>query len=89
MAKKKSYKGKKQYAAYANEGRSQKNKARKLAKHLKKHPNDAQSAKMAGKTLSMRKAPMGGQAPEAKTYIYDASGKKELMPGFKPKWQES
>lgn len=38
---KKSHKGKKQYAYYANELRFAKNKVRKLARHLKKHPNDA------------------------------------------------
>lgn len=38
---KKSHKGKKQYGMYANELRFAKNKALKLAKHLKKHPNDA------------------------------------------------
>ncbi|PJF39444.1 MAG: hypothetical protein CUN55_14330 [Phototrophicales bacterium] len=41
MAKKKiSYKGKKQYPAYKNEGRFSKNKKRALMRHLKKHPND-------------------------------------------------
>lgn len=44
MAKKGSNPGAKaQYAAYKAKGSATKNKARKLAKHLKKHPNDAQA----------------------------------------------
>lgn len=47
MAKKKlSYKGKKQYPHYKNEGRFAKNKKRKLERHLKKHPNDAVAKKV-------------------------------------------
>jgi len=42
--KKKSYKGKKQYAMYASEMRQVKNFVKKMERHLKKHPED-ESAK--------------------------------------------
>lgn len=43
MSKQKSYKGKKQYAIYAIENRAEKNKKRKILKHLKSHPCDSQA----------------------------------------------
>jgi hypothetical protein len=40
MGKKRSYAGKKQYAAYNAESRYSKNKDKKAKRHAKKHPND-------------------------------------------------
>lgn len=43
MAKKKSYKGKKQYGLYQTGSRYSKNKKAKLLRHLKAHPEDAKA----------------------------------------------
>lgn len=46
--------------------RTAKNKAARLEKHLAKHPNDKQSAKVVGKPRSERKKPyVKGSAPAA------------------------
>lgn len=78
MAKKKSYKGKKQYGVYAVEGRLEKNRKARRARHLKKHPNDKQSQKMAGVKV---KSPSNvkGNFPEKKVYAYDGAGRKTLV----------
>lgn len=85
--KKKSYKGKKQYAAYKNEDRAAKNRAARLKRHLRKHPNDAQTAKSAKRPGVYKNKPMvKGHYPDAKVYTLDAAGHKEIMPDFKPNW---
>lgn len=50
------YKGR--FKAYEAEGRLKKNKDKKLAKHLMKHPNDSQSAQRAVPTSYKRKKPL-------------------------------
>ena len=45
MAKKRSYKGKKQFPQYKSENRFAKNKEKKLKRHLAKHPDDAVAKK--------------------------------------------
>jgi len=58
MAKKQSASKKNFYALYAREDRAAKNKQRKLEKHLKLHPNDAQAQKASGEVGRTRKNPM-------------------------------
>lgn len=82
MAKKKSLKGKGTYAAYKAESRAEKNKAAKLARHLRKHPNDEQAEKAVGKPHNYRKAPRGGSAVEPTFYLLNEAGHKLPMPLF-------
>jgi len=49
MAQKKSWKGKKQYASYKNEGRAHHNKVRKLQRHCKNYPEDEEAIKSLAK----------------------------------------
>lgn len=82
----KSRKGKGSYKAYKDESRFAKNQARKRAKHLKNHPNDAQSKGQA-KTGYKRKKPLkAGSAPAAnRSKLYrDKSGKMLTAPNFSP-----
>lgn len=51
-AKKKSFKGKKQYAVYKAENRRNRNKKRNLKRHLKKLPNDKQAARALDKVAA-------------------------------------
>lgn len=44
------------YQTYANTGRRAKNKAKKIARHIKKHPNDKQATKTGLKFNYMPKA---------------------------------
>lgn len=50
MAKKKSLKGKGTYAVYQKESRRDKNRIARIKRHMKKHPEDAQSARALGVT---------------------------------------
>jgi hypothetical protein len=45
------------YDTYKVRGNTEKNKQRKLERHMKKHPNDAQAAKADGKVGRTRKTP--------------------------------
>jgi len=83
MAKQKSRKGKGSYAAYATEGRMQKNRARKIARHLKAHPNDEQTFKAPAQGTPRKPAGKNGH-PAQKFYVYDGAGRKTLMPLFIP-----
>ena len=60
MAKKRTsregYKGR--FKVYAAEDRANKNKAKKLARHLMKHPNDSQSAERRTPASYKRKKPL-------------------------------
>jgi hypothetical protein len=47
--------GSNQFAAYSADLRYQKNKERKLARHMKKHPDDSQTAKAVGKVATYSK----------------------------------
>lgn len=52
------------------------NRAKRLARHLKQHPNDAQAQKAAKGTKAPRKAPKAkGVHPQPKYKLRDASGK--------------
>lgn len=52
MSKKTSASAKARYSIYEASGTAAKNKAAKIARHLKKHPEDAQSASRAKSTCS-------------------------------------
>ena len=45
-------------ASYALKGNAEKNAKLKLARHLKKHPNDKQAQAAVGKTVRKRKTPI-------------------------------
>lgn len=60
MAKKGSTKGKRErYDRYKMQGSYVKNKRAKINRHIKKHPNDAQSARALNDIHYRRKAPKG------------------------------
>jgi ribosomal protein S15P/S13E len=62
-----------------------KNKAARLAKHVKNHKNDKQAAARVGKPRSERKAPfVKGSAPTAnRNYMYvDGAGRHQEAPLF-------
>lgn len=85
MAKKKSLKGKGTYAVYRAEGRAEKNRKIRLARHLKRHPLDAQAERAAGKPGTQRTAPSTKQGKtEAQVRIYDRAGNLIPMPSFTP-----
>lgn len=82
MAGKKSRKGKGTYAVYKAESRLQKNRTKRLERHLKKHPNDAQTAAAAKKPVTPRAAPSKrGNYPESKTrVVLDRAGHVYTIP---------
>lgn len=83
MAKQKSRKGKGSYVTYEKENRASKNRAKKLARHLKKHPNDAQAASAVGKDKRIRKKPMNrGNYPAAKPFVTEVTGQRVYVPEF-------
>lgn len=58
------------------ENQTEKNRARRLARHLKNHPNDKQASVAATKSKAPRKAPKTkGNFPAAKFPVRDESGK--------------
>ncbi|AJF40846.1 hypothetical protein [Vibrio phage JSF12] len=66
--------------------RTAKNKARRLARHVKAHPEDLQSASKVGKPLGVRKAPLkkGAHAPKNRHKMYrDEAGHILGAPAFK------
>ena len=76
---------KEQYAAYSAKSSREVNRKRKLAKHLKNHPNDAQAASAVGKPKAHRvKSHVKGHYPKAKDVVLDRSGKSKPMPSFEP-----
>lgn len=82
----KSRKGKGGYKAYKDESRQAKNQARKRAKHLKAHPNDAQSKEQAKVGYKRKKPFKAGSAPAQNRdkFYRDASGKTLNAPAFNP-----
>ncbi len=84
MSKKtKSASQKLQSAAYKADSRAAKNRARKLARHMKKHPNDAQAERMVGKAHTYRKAPrVKGAFPAEKWVPRDGAGNALSTPTF-------
>lgn len=84
--KKTSRKGKGKFAVYKAENRVAKNRAAKLARHLKNNPNDTVAAKAAkAKRGNLRKTPTGTHKPApAKVKLRDASGKILPWPLFVP-----
>lgn len=70
-----------------NVAKTMKNKAAKLARHVKAHPNDKQSAARVGKDRAERKAPFNkGSAPKVnrhKAYL-DEAGHRLGAPIFAP-----
>lgn len=82
MARKKSSKGKGNFLSYKAENRLQKNRDRKLQRHLKKFPNDLQAKKAVGTPKTPRKASRGSHIEPTGFYIRDAAGHK-LYPNYK------
>lgn len=84
--KKVSRKGKGKYAAYKTENRVAKNRAAKLARHLKRNPNDTVASKaVKAKRAQVRKTPTGLHKPTKTTVKQrDASGKIVSWPLFVP-----
>lgn len=84
--KKVSRKGKGKYAAYKAENRVAKNRAAKLARHLKANPTDTVASKAAkAKRAQVRKTPTGLHKPVKSTVKQrDASGKILPWPLFVP-----
>ncbi len=63
------------HGIYANELRAEKNRKKRIAKHLKKHPNDAQTVKAATKPKAKRSASKSkGNFPPAKFILRDSAG---------------
>ena len=81
--KKKSRKGKPPYSTYAAADRQAKNQAKKRARHLKNHPNDAQSATKAVKGYK-RKKPVGKNTTTPKWNLRDKAGNLIEQPSFEP-----
>lgn len=77
MAKKTTAAQKARFSAYSGDGRREKNRAAKLARHVKAHPEDAQSKKAVGRKLSKKNAPKTkGNFPPAKPMVLvDSAGK--------------
>jgi hypothetical protein len=74
-----------QHLAYQTQSRRSKNRAAKLAKHLKKYPNDEQAlnaSKVEGS--ARRKSHSKGNFPEQKEFLLDGAGNVVSMPTFKP-----
>lgn len=86
MANKAKHASKKaQHLAYQTQSRRSKNRAAKLAKHLKAYPNDEQAANAAKvEGPERRKAQKKGNFPEQKLVMRDSAGNAETMPTFKP-----
>ena len=64
--------------------RTAENKARRLAKHVKAHPNDAQSASKVGKPYATRKAPMTKGNFKTTSKYFDGAGRRVDAPTFAP-----
>lgn len=83
MAKKSSKAKQDRYALYAKLDNVTKNAERKLARHLKKHPNDTQAAKAVGNVGRTRKNPtarlgwVNGQEFLKNTFKVFVGGKSE------------
>ena len=74
-----------QYNAYSAGLKRIKNRKARLARHLKKHPNDAQAVdatKVEGKQRD--KSGTKGNYPEQKFYLFDKAGNKILIGSFEP-----
>lgn len=85
MAKKKSLKGKGTYAVYRAESRAETNRKARIERHLKKHPNDKQSAIAKGKAKSPKQNPSTKLGQPAKRVEYrDKAGNLMERPSFAP-----
>lgn len=70
MSKKKSLKGKGYYATYMAQSIAEKNRIRKLKRHLKKHPEDTQATKAMKVQGTRRKASkVKGNFPKPKGIV--------------------
>lgn len=69
----------------AKEVTTQKRREARLAKHLKRHPNDEQSASRVGKAFAKRKKPfVKGSAPKPANAYRNEAGHKLEAPSFEP-----
>jgi hypothetical protein len=68
-----------QLTAYKAENRAAKNKARKLEKHLRNHPNDIEASKVDPSTLRHSRKPPAGKKVEAKQYGIQIVGEKTVV----------
>ncbi|QDF14734.1 hypothetical protein PONTUS_85 [Vibrio phage Pontus] len=72
-------------AKTVNTATTERNKARRLARHVKAHPNDAQSAARVGKPRSVRKAPfVKGSFRKVNKAYRDEAGHVLEAPRFAP-----
>jgi len=85
MAKGQHKSDKEQYAGYAAKLTRLANRKRKLARHLKKHPQDAQ-AETATKKDGVHRTSAGtkGSFPLKRDFVYDGAGQKTEVPAFIP-----
>ncbi|AUG85293.1 hypothetical protein FDJ20_gp091 [Vibrio phage Thalassa] len=72
-------------AKTVNTATTERNKARRLARHVKAHPKDAQSAARVGKPRSVRKAPfVKGSFRKVNKAYRDEAGHVLEAPAFRP-----
>lgn len=88
MAKKKSLKGKGSYASYKTLDSYAKNKKAKKARHMKKHPNDLQSANQPARTTPNRGTNGKNAVAKAKVNLRDKAGNLIEWPSFAPVFKE-
>jgi hypothetical protein len=81
---KNSKKDKGTYAVYAGDNRRIKNRKRKLVRHLKLHPNDAQATSALKTDGTQKRNPQGHKALPKRSFYRDAAGHKIFMPTFAP-----
>lgn len=85
MAKGQHKSDKEQYAAYAAGLKRIKNRAARLARHLKKHPEDVQAVTAAGHDGKQKQdAAVKGHYPSKRFYLYDGAGMKTLLNTVEP-----
>ena len=85
MAKGQHKSDKEQYSAYSTLSKRINNRKAKLARHMKKHPNDAQT-EAAAKTdgTQRQKSHVKGHFPEQKDILINSAGHKQLVGSFDP-----
>lgn len=77
-------------AKSVNMTRTAQNKAARLARHVKNHPNDEQSAKVVGKSLSTRQTPrVKGNFRKVNKAYRDEAGHVLAAPLFAPLAKEA
>lgn len=76
---------KEQYNAYATLLKRAKNRKTRLARHLKKHPEDTQALTALGTDGTQKVNPSTkGNFPDEKFYLYDGAGRKTCVSTIEP-----